>query len=250
MLPIFPLNTVLFPGGVLPLRVFETRYMDMVRDCLKKEQHFGVCLIQQGVEVARQPGESATPEAVGCTAEITDWDMKDMGVLNIRTLGVERFRIQSRVVQPNGLILAQVEMIPFDPVAPIESERLSCVKLLASIINELEQQFSDPPVRRAAPHATDLRLQPRRSGGPQPPAPGDASDRHADRARPPHRVDQNGSRLCPADPVVGQGLAGPSARWDHRPARADRPDLSGARRGRPQSHHVGRSVPPADALRP
>lgn len=144
MLPIFPLNTVLFPGGVLPLRVFETRYMDMVRDCLKKEQRFGVCLIQQGVEVARQPGESATPEAVGCTAEITDWDMKDMGVLNIRTLGVERFRIQSRVVQPNGLILAQVEMIPFDPVAPIESECLSCVKLLASIINELEQQFSDP----------------------------------------------------------------------------------------------------------
>lgn len=144
MLPIFPLNTVLFPGGVLPLRVFETRYMDMVRDCLKNEQRFGVCLIQQGLEVARQPGEAAAPELIGCTAEITDWDMKDMGVLNIRTLGVERFHIRSREVQSNGLIMAEVEMIPLDPIVPIESERMNCVKLLASIITELEQQFSEP----------------------------------------------------------------------------------------------------------
>jgi Lon protease-like protein len=143
MLPIFPLNTVLLPGGVLPLRVFETRYMDMVRDCLKKEQRFGVCLIQSGVEVARQAEEATAPEAVGCTAEITDWHMKDLGVLNIRTLGRERFRILTREVQTNGLILAQVEMISPDATVSIEADRQHCVTLLASIIAELEQQFSE-----------------------------------------------------------------------------------------------------------
>ncbi len=143
MLPIFPLNTVLFPGGVLPLRVFEPRYMDMVRDCLKHDRPFGVCLIQQGVEVARQPGETAVPEPVGCTAYITDWDMKDLGVLNLRTLGGERFRITQRHVQSNGLIEAEVDMMAPDPIVPIEGDRINCVRLLANIIAELEQQFSE-----------------------------------------------------------------------------------------------------------
>ena len=63
-LPLFPLNTVLFPGGLLPLRVFEARYMDMTRECLKAEQPFGVCLIKDGKEV----GTPANPEPVGTLA--------------------------------------------------------------------------------------------------------------------------------------------------------------------------------------
>jgi Lon protease-like protein len=78
-IPIFPLNAVLFPGGLLPLRVFETRYMDMTRDCLKRDAPFGVCLIREGSEV----GAPAVPEGIGCLATILEWDMQQQGILNI-----------------------------------------------------------------------------------------------------------------------------------------------------------------------
>lgn len=110
-LPIFPLNTVLFPGGVLPLRVFETRYMDMTRDCLKTERPFGVCLIRTGTEV----GAPAEPEAVGCLATITSWDMAELGLLQLRTLGGQRFRILASSVAAQGLRRAQIELIADEP---------------------------------------------------------------------------------------------------------------------------------------
>src|SRR5450631_373270 len=86
---LFPLNAVLYPGGILPLRVFEARYVDMVRDCMKSEAPFGVVLIKSGQEV----GAPAEPESVGCMAHISQWDMVDLGVLLLRTQGGERFRI-------------------------------------------------------------------------------------------------------------------------------------------------------------
>lgn len=144
-LAIFPLNAVLFPGGVLPLRVFEPRYMDMVRDCMKTQSRFGVCLIAQDSptksEVMRKPGDAATPEAIGCTAEITQWDMPDLGVLHITTRGHERFRILSKRTEPNGLIRAEVEMLAPDPHVEIAAEYSACAQLLARIIAELEEQF-------------------------------------------------------------------------------------------------------------
>ena len=82
-IPLFPLNAVLFPGGRLPLRVFEARYMDMTRDCLRDEQPFGVCLIKQGKEV----GEVAVPEDIGCLAHIAECDMQQLGVLTLRAGG-------------------------------------------------------------------------------------------------------------------------------------------------------------------
>ncbi len=139
-LPIFPLNTVLFPSGVLPLRVFEARYMDMVRDCLRDGSRFGVCLIAQGNEVSRKPGEAAVPEAVGCFAEILAWDMRDLGVLHIRTVGRERFRILESHVQSNGLVRANVEPIAVDAPAPVALEHRECVALLARLIAELEEK--------------------------------------------------------------------------------------------------------------
>ena len=90
-LPLFPLNTVLFPDGVLPLRVFEARYMDMARDCLRDGTPFGVCLITKGSEV----GGPATFEPVGCVARIDSWDMPQLGVLNLRAIGVQRLRVLS-----------------------------------------------------------------------------------------------------------------------------------------------------------
>jgi Lon protease-like protein len=88
-LPLFPLNAVLFPDGVLPLKVFETRYIDMVRDCMKRESTFGVVLIKSGQEV----GSAAEPETVGTLAHIIDWDAPQLGVLLLATNGGQRFQI-------------------------------------------------------------------------------------------------------------------------------------------------------------
>ena len=132
-LPLFLLNTVLFPGGVLSLRVFEARYMDMVRDCLRDKTAFGVCL-KQSADV---------PETTGCSAEITGWDMKDLGILNLTTRGVQRFNIDQQQMQPDGLIRAEVTWLANDPVMPLEDQHKGCALLLANIIAELEQKFSD-----------------------------------------------------------------------------------------------------------
>jgi uncharacterized protein len=140
-IPIFPLNTVLFPGGVLPLRVFEARYVDMTRDCMKREQPFGVALIREGAEV----GAAAVPETVGCTARITDWDMQQLGVLNITTVGQERYRMLTNQVGANGLITAEVEAIAAEPSQPVPGPSQVCVTLLRAILAQIEARHVPPP---------------------------------------------------------------------------------------------------------
>jgi Lon protease-like protein len=130
---------VLFPGGVLPLRVFEARYMDMVRDCMREQAPFGVCLITQGGEV----GQAAQTEDVGCLAHIGDWDMQQLGVLNIRCRGGQRFRVLERAVEPNGLVRAEVELIEDDEDRPLAAEHAPCADLLRRIIDDLRAQAED-----------------------------------------------------------------------------------------------------------
>jgi len=89
-IPLFPLNTVLFPGGPLSLRIFEPRYLDLVRDCTRNGSGFGVCLILQG----REAGEPAVPAAVGTFARIVDFYTLSDGLLGIRAEGGERFRVE------------------------------------------------------------------------------------------------------------------------------------------------------------
>jgi uncharacterized protein len=140
-IPIFPLNTVLFPGGVLPLRVFEARYMDMTRDCLKRDKPFGVCLIREGAEV----GAPAVPEAVGCLARITDWDMQQQGILGIRTLGGQRFRIVGRETGSQGLISAKVELIAAEARVPVPGKYSACARLLQMLVADQGQSiFAEP----------------------------------------------------------------------------------------------------------
>jgi uncharacterized protein len=103
--PIFPLQTVLFPGALLPLRIFEVRYMDMAKECLKQGSAFGICLIREGREV----GVPAVPEPVGCLARIGECDMEELGILKVTAEGLERFRIVSSEVSRAGLIVAEVE---------------------------------------------------------------------------------------------------------------------------------------------
>src|SRR2546425_9873456 len=105
--PILPLNTVLFPGGLLPLRVFEARYMDRTRECLKRNNPFGGGLIKTGSE----SGAPAVPEGIGCLAKIQECDMQQQGILNLKSRGSQRFRILERQTNTQGLISADVELI-------------------------------------------------------------------------------------------------------------------------------------------
>lgn len=104
-IPIFPLGTVLFPGGFLPLRIFEPRYLDMVSDCMRNERPFGVCLIREGKEV----GEPAEPHPVGTLANIVDWGQDDKGALTIDVIGWMKFRLLETRVAPDQLLLGRCE---------------------------------------------------------------------------------------------------------------------------------------------
>jgi Lon protease-like protein len=132
---------VLFPGGRLPLRLFEPRYMDMAKACLKDGSPFGVCLIIQGNEV----GEPATPAAVGTLATIKSWDMPQLGVLHVLALGGRRFRILSREVQADGLARAAVALLPEDADAPIGKEFSAAVKLLERVMAQQPALLEPPP---------------------------------------------------------------------------------------------------------
>jgi Lon protease-like protein len=139
-LPLFPLNTVLFPGGRLPLRIFEQRYMDMAKACLKDGSPFGVCLIREGAEV----GEPAIPAHVGTLARITTWDMPQLGVLHVIALGAQRFRIKDHRVEPSGLARGDVELLDADADFPIPEHCVKCVKILQRVIGEQPDLFEPP----------------------------------------------------------------------------------------------------------
>ena len=131
---------MLFPGGRLPLRIFEQRYMEMAKNCLRDGAPFGVCLIREGAEV----GAAATPAQVGTLARITTWDMPQLGLLQVTALGGQRFRILDRFVQPDGLSRASVELLAEEPDAPIPETCTVCVRLLERLI-ETQGALFEPP---------------------------------------------------------------------------------------------------------
>jgi Lon protease-like protein len=140
-IPLFLLKVVLHSGGRMELRVFEPRYMDMVKDCLRTNTPFGVCLIAQGEEVADPEAGAAAPQEVGTLATIADWDMPQLGILNIVVHGGQRFRILSRRTLDNQLVRAEVELLPDPPVTPIPGDYARLVPMLRALIEALE----DPP---------------------------------------------------------------------------------------------------------
>jgi len=139
--PIFPLNTVLYPGAALPLRIFEVRYVDMARDCLRRSSPFGVCLIVEGEEV----GTPAVPERVGCLARIAECDAEELGVLKVRVEGQERFRIVSSEVTKQGLIVAEIEPLLPEGPAPHAPGLAQCADFLRKVIVGIgEERFTQP----------------------------------------------------------------------------------------------------------
>jgi Lon protease-like protein len=138
---IFPLNTVLFPGGLLPLKVFEQRYIEMTKACLRDSRPFGVCLIREGREV----GAAAVPEPVGCLATIESWDMPLLGLFHLVARGGARFRIRDMRVAPNHLVSASVESIP--PDAATDQVDALCSEVLQAVIDKVGAEHFPAPVR-------------------------------------------------------------------------------------------------------
>lgn len=131
-MPLFPLNAVLFPGGMLGLRIFEARYLDMVRECARSGSAFGVCLIMEGEEA----GEPALPAAVGTRARIVDFDTLPDGLLGISVVGGARFRVQKSRIRGNGLLIGEVRQWPEEPGVPVPVE----YSLLPAILERLAEQ--------------------------------------------------------------------------------------------------------------
>ncbi|MCH6572446.1 MAG: LON peptidase substrate-binding domain-containing protein [Proteobacteria bacterium] len=134
---LFPLHTVLFPGGPLPLRVFETRYLDMIRRSLKGEQDFGIIQIQTGSE-----GETASIYSTGTIARIVDWSQGDDGILGIVVHGGDRFRVLQAETLPDGLNVGRVNVLDEDPGTLVPVEYALMAEVLEKILNSLEEQYA------------------------------------------------------------------------------------------------------------
>ena len=147
-IPIFPLNTVLFPGGVQPLKIFEQRYLDMAAACMKDASPFGICLIDKGNEV----GEAATPHVLGTLASIADWEMEQLGILLVTTRGGRRFRIIDSHVDDDKLLRAKVELLPEPGAVALPPERRRLLPLLRRVVADLG------PERIPEPHDYDNAL--------------------------------------------------------------------------------------------
>ena len=142
-LPLFPLGTVLFPGGVLPLRIFEVRYLDMIRKCHKAGAPFGVVSLTQGTEV-RQPAGKEAFSSVGTLATIGEFETPRPGLMMIRAMGAQRFRITSSELLRHGLWVADVERMDMDMVVPIPDDLQGTSVALARLIQSLRQKAMPP----------------------------------------------------------------------------------------------------------
>ncbi len=141
--PLFPLNTVLFPGGPLPLRVFEARYIDMVSDCMKGDKPFGVLLLSSGSEVSGAVGgqPAASVAAVGTLAKIVDWYQGTDGLLGITALGTDRFRLRTAQRQADGLNIGEVELLPAEECVPVPEEFADWSALLRGVLDDLGKLY-------------------------------------------------------------------------------------------------------------
>ena len=131
---------MLFPGGRLPLRIFETRYMDMAKACLRDGSPFGICAIREGAEV----GAPATPYELGTLARIGEWDMPQLGLLHVVAQGERRFRLLDRRVQKDGLTVGKAEILQDEADAPVAPASARCVRLLERLLEREPELFAEP----------------------------------------------------------------------------------------------------------
>jgi Lon protease-like protein len=143
-IPLFPLGIVLFPGGPLPLRIFETRYIDMVRRCMREGRGFGVVLIREGAEMGLQQPDIYE---VGTMAEITDFHQLSDGLLGLSCVGRERFRILEHGRQADGLNLGQVQPIGAEPRLEVPARHARLSRLLGTVLPQLGEVYAGIEMR-------------------------------------------------------------------------------------------------------
>jgi Lon protease-like protein len=142
-LALFPLGTVLYPDGPLPLRIFEARYLDMVGRCMREQTAFGVVRIVSGAEV----GAVQQIADIGTSARIVDFQSLPDGFLGIHCIGARRFRVESRWQQSDGLNLARVSWLASEPTCELPPEYARLATLLAQILPELGDRYERVPMR-------------------------------------------------------------------------------------------------------
>lgn len=135
-IPLFPLNTVLFPGGPLNLRIFEPRYLDMVGRCMRASQGFGVVLIREGGETG--PAEF---HETGTLARIVDFSQLPQGLLGLATIGVERFRVRTHRRQNDGLNVGEVDWLEAEPRTELPEEYAHLAEVLENLLSELGEEY-------------------------------------------------------------------------------------------------------------
>ena len=140
-LPLFPLHTVLVPGAALDLRIFERRYLDMIRDCGRNGGGFGVCLILDGNEA----GAAALPAAFGTEALVEDFDTTPEGLLSLRVRGRRRFHVLRTRVRDTGLVVADIEWREDEAVSPrLRPEHALLAELLRRILLQIASDHAEP----------------------------------------------------------------------------------------------------------
>ena len=146
-LPLFPLRTVLFPGALLGLKIFETRYLDLMSECMRQGTPFGVVCLRQGQEASRNRASEAPTqlEEVGVLVRIDDVDAEQAGILSVRCTGTQRFRLVGAPSQrDNGLWQSQAELLPDDPPRSPGPAVASTVAALAEAIHKLKEHDKQP----------------------------------------------------------------------------------------------------------
>lgn len=153
-IPLFPLNLVLFPGGQLPLRIFEPRYTDMVSECLRTDTGFGVCYIKQGREV----GGGAQCHDIGTYARIVDWNQLDDGLLGITAVAERRFKVEQFSQRPNKLLEGDISWLDENPECEIGDNYRTLQTLLTRVLEHFEISYENQAQRLEDPTWLGFRL--------------------------------------------------------------------------------------------
>ena len=148
-IPLFPLGTVLFPDGVIALKIFEARYLDMIKQCLREKTAFGVVSIIKTPD-SHEENLSLYFSKIGTLAQIEDFDPVQPALYMTKSFGTQRFTLLSSQQEANGLWMGEIALLENDPITPIPEEHQKAVKLLDEIISVIQSQdlLGDAPFKK------------------------------------------------------------------------------------------------------
>ncbi len=138
-IPLFPLGTVLFPDGVIALKIFEARYLDMIKRCLREKTEFGVISIIKNIE-SEQESVSTTFSQIGTLALIEDFDPVQPALYMTKSFGTQRFKLLNSTQEASGLWIGEIELLENDPLIPVPQEHQKVAKLLDEIISVIQSE--------------------------------------------------------------------------------------------------------------